>query len=112
MGLPLGLCRMVEIARSLAREPSVLLLDEASSGLDAAETDELARVLRALVTARGVSLLLVEHNVDLVLGLSDRVCVLDFGVRIAEGTPDEIRTDARVRAAYLGEQVEQTRETA
>jgi branched-chain amino acid transport system ATP-binding protein len=106
MGLPLGLARMVEIARSIAREPSVLLLDEASSGLDAGETEELAAVLKALVRTRGVSLLLVEHDVDLVLGLSDRVYVLDFGIRIADGTPAEIRGNPRVRAAYLGEQIE------
>jgi ABC-type branched-subunit amino acid transport system ATPase component len=111
IGLPLGLCRMVEIARSIAREPSVLLLDEASSGLDAAETEELAAVLKALVKNRGVSLLLVEHDVDLVLSLSDRVCVLDFGQCIAEGTPEQIRADPKVRAAYLGEEIDDIPET-
>jgi len=105
IGLPLGLARLVEIARSLAREPSVLLLDEASSGLDGAETEDLARVLRELVRRRGVSLLLVEHDVDLVMGLADRICVLDFGECIAEGTPHEMRADAKVRAAYLGEEL-------
>ena len=104
IGLPLGLARLVEIGRSLAREPSVLLLDEASSGLDARETEDLAAVLTSLVEARGVALLLVEHDVDLVLRLSNRVCVLDFGSRIAEGTPAEIRADEKVRAAYLGEE--------
>jgi len=104
IGLPLGLARLVEIGRSLAREPSVLLLDEASSGLDARETEDLAGVLTSLVEARGVALLLVEHDVDLVLRLSNRVCVLDFGSRIAEGTPAEIRADEKVRAAYLGEE--------
>jgi branched-chain amino acid transport system ATP-binding protein len=106
-GLPLGTARLVEIARALAREPSVLLLDEASSGLDAAETEELAEVLRRVVAERGVSVLMVEHDVDLVLRLSDFVCVLDFGVRIAHGTPAQIRTDAAVRAAYLGKEVAQ-----
>ena len=104
IGLPLGLARLVEIARSIAREPQVLLLDEASSGLDAAETDELAIVLKNLVERRGVSLLLVEHDVELVLGLADWVYVLDFGVLIAQGTPDDIRNDPTVRSAYLGEQ--------
>jgi branched-chain amino acid transport system ATP-binding protein len=103
IGLPLGLARLVEIARSIAREPTVLLLDEASSGLDATETDELAQVLRNLVDDHGVSLLLVEHDVDLVMGLADQINVLDFGACIAQGTPDQIRSSPEVRAAYLGE---------
>jgi branched-chain amino acid transport system ATP-binding protein len=102
IGLPLGQARLVEIGRALARDPSILLLDEASSGLDARETDELAGVLRRVVHELGISLLLVEHDVDLVLGLSDRVVVLDFGVCIATGTPAQIREDPAVRAAYLG----------
>jgi branched-chain amino acid transport system ATP-binding protein len=106
LGLPLGLARLVELARSFAREPRFLLLDEASSGLDAAETRELASVLKQMVAARGVSLLMVEHDVELVLGMSDYVYVLDFGVLIAQGTPAEIRLDPKVRAAYLGEEVD------
>jgi branched-chain amino acid transport system ATP-binding protein len=113
IGLPLGQARLVEIGRALAREPTVLLLDEASSGLDAQETDELIPVLRGVVADRGVSLLVVEHDVELVLGLCARVFVLDFGVRIAEGTPAEIRADEAVRAAYLGEETDRdTKETA
>lgn len=104
-GLPLGLARRVELARSLAREPRVLLLDEASSGLDAAETEELASVLRQTVRG-GVSLLIVEHDVDLVLDLAGRVYVLDFGTLIAAGPPAEIRKDPKVRAAYLGAQAD------
>jgi branched-chain amino acid transport system ATP-binding protein len=103
IGLPLGQARLVEIGRALARDPSILLLDEASSGLDARETAELVTVLRRVVEDRGISLLVVEHDVDLVLGLSSRVTVLDFGVCIADGTPAEIRADKGVRAAYLGE---------
>jgi branched-chain amino acid transport system ATP-binding protein len=106
LGLPLGLARLVELARSFARDPRFLLLDEASSGLDAAETQDLASVLKQMVSARGVSLLMVEHDVELVLGMSDYVYVLDFGVLIAKGTPEEIRKDPKVRAAYLGEDVE------
>jgi branched-chain amino acid transport system ATP-binding protein len=108
IGLPLGQARLVEIGRALARMPTVLLLDEASSGLDAAETADLLPVLRKLVDERGVSLLVVEHDVELVLGLCASVTVLDFGSKIAEGTPTEIRADAAVRAAYLGEDVEES----
>ncbi|GAB2483419.1 ABC transporter ATP-binding protein [Jatrophihabitans fulvus] len=106
MGLPLGLARLVELARSFAREPRFLLLDEASSGLDQAETDELVDVLKQMVHSRGVSLLMVEHDVEMVLGMADYVYVLDFGTLIAEGPPEQIRNDPKVRAAYLGEQLD------
>jgi len=101
--LPLGTARRVEVARALATGPRIVLLDEPSSGLDAAETAQLADALRTVVEEERVSLLLVEHDVAMVLGLSSQVAVLDFGVRIAYGTPDEIRRDATVRAAYLGD---------
>ena len=100
--LPLGTGRLVEIARALATEPRVVLLDEPSSGLDATETNALVDVFRQLRDERGISLVLVEHNVEMVLGLADRVTVLDFGRSIAEGTPAEIRRSAAVQAAYLG----------
>jgi branched-chain amino acid transport system ATP-binding protein len=102
-GLPLGQARLVEIGRALARDPSVLLLDEASSGLDARETADLAAVLLRISRDRGISLLVVEHDVDLVLGMSSTVVVLDFGTCIATGAPADIRADPAVRAAYLGE---------
>jgi branched-chain amino acid transport system ATP-binding protein len=101
--LPLGTSRRVEVARALATQPSVLLLDEPSSGLDARETAQLGTALSSVVTEEKVSMLLVEHDVAMVLGLSSRVTVLDFGVCIAEGSPDEIRNDPAVRAAYLGD---------
>ena len=101
--LPLGIARRVEVARALATGPRVVLLDEPSSGLDAAETAQLASALRTVVDEEQVSMLLVEHDVAMVLGLSRRVAVLDFGVRIAYGTPDEIRRDPTVRSAYLGD---------
>ena len=101
--LPLGIARRVEVARALATSPSLVLLDEPSSGLDAHETAQLGAALRTVVDEEGVSLLLVEHDVAMVLGLSERVAVLDFGRRIAYGTPDEIRVDDMVRSAYLGD---------
>jgi ABC-type branched-subunit amino acid transport system ATPase component len=104
VGLPLGMSRLVEVGRAMAVAPTVLLLDEPSSGLDAEETEHLATVLRRVVEVGGTSLLFVEHDVDLVLSLSSYVYVLDFGVLIAEGTPTQIRTDPAVRAAYLGEE--------
>jgi branched-chain amino acid transport system ATP-binding protein len=100
--LPLGTGRLVELARALATEPRVVLLDEPSSGLDAQETAALASVLSTLRDDHDVALLLVEHNIDLVLGLADRVTVLDFGKVIADGSPAEIRESAAVQAAYLG----------
>jgi branched-chain amino acid transport system ATP-binding protein len=104
--LPLGSCRLVEVARALALEPSILLLDEPSSGLDVRETEELAQVMQQVVAEHDVSLLFVEHDVEMVLRICHAVHVLDFGVKIAEGTPDEIRENPSVRAAYLGEETE------
>jgi len=101
--LPLGTARRVEVARALATGPSVVLLDEPSSGLDGHETSQLGGALRSVVEEEHVSLLLVEHDVAMVLGLSSEVAVLDFGVRIAYGSPDQIRNDPQVRAAYLGD---------
>jgi len=101
--LPLGTGRLVEVGRALATDPSVILLDEPSSGLDVHETEQLADTLRRARAEHGVALVLVEHDLDLVLGLSDVVNVLDFGIMIATGTPAEVRADPRVRAAYIGE---------
>jgi ABC-type branched-subunit amino acid transport system ATPase component len=94
----------VEVGRALATSPKVVLLDEPSSGLDASETERLSAGLVKARDARGVSFLLVEHDVAMVLGLSATVFVLDFGVLIARGTPEEIRVDAAVKAAYLGDE--------
>jgi ABC-type branched-subunit amino acid transport system ATPase component len=100
--LPLGTGRLVELARALATDPRVLLLDEPSSGLDADETAALTECLRDVRAEQGIAMLLVEHNVEMVLGLADQVTVLDFGKVIDAGTPSEVAASEVVQAAYLG----------
>jgi branched-chain amino acid transport system permease protein len=99
--LALGPQRLVEIARALASDPAVLLLDEPAAGLRHQEKQALAAVLRQL-KAEGLSLLLVEHDMDFVMNLTDRIVVMEFGTRLIEGTPAEVQASPEVRAAYLG----------
>jgi branched-chain amino acid transport system ATP-binding protein len=99
--LPIGLCRMVELARAVVDEPAVLLLDEPTSGLEESDTDNLGEVI-SRVAARGTAVVLVEHDVGFVMRLCHRIVVLHLGAVIAEGPPDAIQRDAAVRAAYLG----------
>lgn len=101
--LPLGTTRLVEVGRALAGGPTVVLLDEPLSGLDATEALRLADALRRTVRDEGISLLLVEHDVAMVLSLCSTIHVLDFGQLIAVGTPEAVRADPVVKAAYLGE---------
>ena len=103
--LPLGVVRLVEVGRALASEPYVLLLDEPLSGLDMKASENLVVVFRNIVDESdgGLSVVIVEHDVAAVLSLSDAVFVLDFGERIAAGTPEQIRNDPTVQAAYLGD---------
>lgn len=99
--LPYGLQRRLEIARALASRPRLLLLDEPAAGLNPQETHELSDVIRR-IQATGITILLIEHHMDLVMGISDHVLVLDYGEKIAEGKPTDICRDERVITAYLG----------
>ncbi len=99
--VPTGAARLLELARALATDPRLLLLDEPSSGLDRAETDAFGELLREL-TAEGRAVVLVEHDMDLVMGYCDRVHVLNLGSLLTSGTPAEIREHDGVREAYLG----------
>ncbi|MEW6471104.1 MAG: branched-chain amino acid ABC transporter ATP-binding protein/permease [Actinomycetota bacterium] len=100
--LPFGTERLVEVARCLMTRPQVLLLDEPAAGLSGHETDRLARLVAALRDRLGITVVLVEHDIELVMALADRVDVLDFGRLIASGAPDEVQTHPEVRRAYLG----------
>ncbi|HZT65068.1 MAG TPA: ABC transporter ATP-binding protein [Acidimicrobiales bacterium] len=99
--LPTGLARLVELGRALAVRPRLVLLDEPSSGLDETESEDLGRLLVRLA-GTGVAVLLVEHDVELVMQVCERIFVLDFGKLLASGTPGEIQGNAAVQAAYLG----------
>ena len=99
--VPTGVARLLELARALACDPRLLLLDEPSSGLDEAETEDFGRLMLKLA-AEGRTVLMVEHDMDLVMSVCDTIHVLDFGTIIAQGTPSEIRANADVQQAYLG----------
>ena len=102
-GLPFGTMKRIELARALVSKPKLLLLDEPATGLNHSEVNDLSNLITSIRNEFDLTILLVEHHMGMVMGISDKVVVLDFGSKIAEGTPEQIQQNSLVISAYLGE---------
>ncbi len=100
--LPYGLQKRVELGRALALDPEVLLLDEPMAGMNVEETEDMARFILDINEERDITVVLIEHDMGVIMDISDRICALDFGIKISEGRPEEIQADPHVISAYLG----------
>jgi branched-chain amino acid transport system ATP-binding protein len=101
--LPYGVQKRVELGRALAQEPKLLLLDEPMAGMNLEETQDMARFIIDIHEELGTTVVMIEHDMGVVMDICQRICVLDFGKKIAEGTPEEIQRNPEVQTAYLGE---------
>jgi branched-chain amino acid transport system ATP-binding protein len=104
MNLPFGHCKILELIRALLAEPSLLLLDEPTSGLRADEINKIVDIIKKIRSEKGVTILLIEHNISFVRKISDIICVLNFGNKIAEGIPEEVLSNPEVVEAYIGKE--------